>query len=97
MKKNKYDDYSKTQEDPSLGLELSIVAIVITFIMLFNIYKAFTQTLPIKPQFMSEVDYKDKKFLLKNMKQFLDNVISLQKTVTKSSPINSLASKNVSS
>jgi hypothetical protein len=40
--------------------------IVITFIMLFNIYKAFTQTLPIKPQFMSEVDYKDKKLLLKN-------------------------------
>ena len=35
MKKNKYDDYSKTQEDPSVWLELSIVAIVITFIIVF--------------------------------------------------------------
>ena len=35
MEKNKYDDYSKTQEDPSLVLELSIVAIVITFIIVF--------------------------------------------------------------
>jgi hypothetical protein len=35
MEKNKYDDYSKTQEDPSLVLELSIVAIVITFIITF--------------------------------------------------------------
>jgi hypothetical protein len=35
MEKNKYDDYSKTQEDPSLGLELSIVAIVITLLILF--------------------------------------------------------------
>jgi hypothetical protein len=35
MEKNKYDDYSKTQEDPSLGLELSIVAIVITFLIVF--------------------------------------------------------------
>jgi hypothetical protein len=35
MEKNKYDDYSKTQEEPSLGLELSIVAIVITFIIVF--------------------------------------------------------------
>jgi len=35
MEKNKYDDYSKNQEDPSLMLELSIVAIVITFIIVF--------------------------------------------------------------
>jgi hypothetical protein len=35
MKKNKYDDYSKTQEDPSVWLELSIVAIAITFIIVF--------------------------------------------------------------
>jgi hypothetical protein len=38
MEKNKYDDYSKTQEDPSVWLELSIVAIAITFIIvLFKI------------------------------------------------------------
>jgi len=35
MEKNKYDDYPKTQEEPSLGLELSIVAIVITFLIVF--------------------------------------------------------------
>ena len=35
MEKNKYGDYSKTQEEPSLGLELSIVAIVITFLIVF--------------------------------------------------------------
>jgi hypothetical protein len=35
MEKNKYDDYSKTQEDSSLVLELSIVAIVITFLIVF--------------------------------------------------------------
>jgi hypothetical protein len=35
MKKNKYDYYSKNQEDPSLVLELSIVAIAITFIIVF--------------------------------------------------------------
>jgi len=35
MENNKYDDYSKTQEDPSLVLELCIVAIAITFIIVF--------------------------------------------------------------
>jgi len=35
MEKNKYNDYSKTQEDPSLVLELSIVAIAIAFIIVF--------------------------------------------------------------
>jgi hypothetical protein len=35
MEKNKYDDYSKTQEEPSLVLELSIAAIVIIFIIVF--------------------------------------------------------------
>ena len=35
MENNKYDGYSKTQEEPSLVLELSIVAIAITFIIVF--------------------------------------------------------------
>jgi hypothetical protein len=35
MEKNKYDDYSKTQEEPSLVLELSFVVIIITLLILF--------------------------------------------------------------
>jgi hypothetical protein len=35
MEKNKYDNYSKTQEEPSLVLELSFVAIIITLLILF--------------------------------------------------------------
>ncbi|CAB4130014.1 hypothetical protein UFOVP117_212 [uncultured Caudovirales phage] len=35
MEKNKYDDYSKTQEDPSAGLELSFVVTIITLLILF--------------------------------------------------------------
>jgi hypothetical protein len=35
MEKNKYDDYSKTQEDPSFWLELSFVAIITTLLILF--------------------------------------------------------------
>jgi hypothetical protein len=35
MEKNKYDDYSKVQEEPSLVLELSFVVIIITLLILF--------------------------------------------------------------
>ena len=35
MKKNKYDNYSKTQEDPSIWLELSFVVTIITLLILF--------------------------------------------------------------
>ena len=35
MEKNKYNDYSKTQEDSSFWLELSFVAIITTLLILF--------------------------------------------------------------
>lgn len=35
MEKNRYNDYSKTQEESSIGLELSFVAIITTLLILF--------------------------------------------------------------